>query len=65
MLSYNVCLTKNADNTNRQVLSDMALISDLLGILSPVVIQFKILFQELRLLDLGWDMELSSKTADW
>jgi len=65
MLSYNVCLTKNPDNTNRLVLSNVALISDPLRILSAVVIQFKILFQELRLLDLGWDMELSSKTADW
>jgi len=30
-----------------------------------VVVQFKILFQELWLLDLGWDTELPPKIADW
>jgi len=60
MLSYKVCLT-----TNPQVLSDVARIFGPLGILSPVVVQFKILFQELWLLDLGWDTELPPKIADW
>jgi len=47
------------------VLSDVARIFDPLGILSPAVLQFKILFQELWLLDLGWDMEHHPKIADW
>ncbi|XP_070855415.1 uncharacterized protein [Drosophila suzukii] len=65
MLSYKVCLTTNPHNTKRQVLSDVARIFDPLGILSPVVVQFKILFHELWLLDLGWDTELPPKIADW
>ncbi|XP_044317435.1 uncharacterized protein LOC123038047 [Drosophila rhopaloa] len=64
-LSYKVCLTPNPDNTKRQVLSDVARIFDPLRILSPVVVQFKILFQELWLLDLGWDTELPPKITDW
>jgi len=64
MLSYKVCLTTNPHNTKRQVLSDMARIFDPLGILSPVLVQFKILFQKLWLLDLGWDTELPPKIAD-
>jgi len=63
MLSYKVCLTTNPHNTKRQVLSDMARIFDPLGILSPVLVQFKILFQKLWLLDLGWDTELPPKIA--
>jgi len=47
------------------VLSDVAHIFEPPGILSPVVVQFKILFQELWLLDLGWDTELPPKIADW
>jgi len=65
MLSYKVCLTTSPKNTNRQVLLDVARIFYPLGILSPVVVQFKILFQELWLLDLGWDTELPPKIADW
>ncbi|XP_070851577.1 uncharacterized protein [Drosophila suzukii] len=65
MLFYKVCLTTNPHNTKRQVLSDVARIFDPLGILSPVVVQFKILFQELWLLDFGWDTELPPKAADW
>ncbi|XP_070854152.1 uncharacterized protein [Drosophila suzukii] len=65
MLSYKVCLTTNPHNTKRQVLSDVARIFDPLCILSPVVVQFKILFQELWLLDLGWDTEFPPKIADW
>ncbi|XP_052855782.1 uncharacterized protein LOC128264382 [Drosophila gunungcola] len=47
------------------MLSDVARIFDPLGVLSPVVVQFKILFQELWLLDLGWDTELPPKIAEW
>ncbi|XP_041452039.1 uncharacterized protein LOC121405436 [Drosophila obscura] len=64
-LSYNVCLSSNPDSNKRQVLSDVARIFDPLGILSPVVVQFKIMFQELWLLDLDWDTELPPKIADW
>ncbi|XP_041449657.1 uncharacterized protein LOC121404387 [Drosophila obscura] len=64
-LSYNVCLSSNPDSNKRQVLSDVARILYPLGILSPVVVQFKIMFQELWLLDLDWDTELPPKIADW
>ncbi|XP_052855304.1 uncharacterized protein LOC128264047 [Drosophila gunungcola] len=64
-LSFKVCLSSNPKNYKRQVLSDVARIFDPLGVLSPVVVQFKILFQELWLLDLGWDTELPPKIAEW
>ncbi|XP_052849035.1 uncharacterized protein LOC128260253 [Drosophila gunungcola] len=64
-LSFKVCLSSNPKNSKRQVLSDVARIFDPLGVLSPVVVQFKILFQELWLLDLCWDTELPPKVAEW
>ncbi|XP_046869360.1 uncharacterized protein LOC124462006, partial [Drosophila willistoni] len=63
-LSYNVGLKGNVDCTKRQVLSDVSRIFDPLGLLAPIVVQFKILFQQLWLLDLGWDDKLPKQLAD-
>ncbi|XP_070072144.1 uncharacterized protein [Drosophila takahashii] len=65
VLSYKTSLSTEADATKRQVLSDVSRIFDPLGILAPVVVQFKILFQELWLLDLDWDSKLPPKLAEW
>ncbi|XP_043069084.1 uncharacterized protein [Drosophila bipectinata] len=63
-LSYNVNLAKNPSCTKRQVLSDVSRIFDPLGLLAPTVVQFKILFQKLWLLNLNWDDELPKKLTD-
>ncbi|XP_068158453.1 uncharacterized protein [Drosophila tropicalis] len=63
-LSYNVGLKGNVYCTKRQVLSDVSRIFDPLGLLAPIVVQFKILFQQLWLLDLGWDDKLPKQLAD-
>ncbi|XP_043064457.1 uncharacterized protein LOC122320328 [Drosophila ficusphila] len=65
VLSYKASLSTEPDATKRQVLSDVSRIFDPLGILAPVVVQFKILFQELWLLDLDWDSKLPPKLAEW
>ncbi|XP_043947289.2 uncharacterized protein LOC122817906 [Drosophila biarmipes] len=64
ILTYNVGLVANPDCTKRQVLSDVSRIFDPLGLLAPVVIQFKIIFQKLWLLNLDWDDPLPTKLAD-
>ncbi|XP_044313278.1 uncharacterized protein LOC123037280 [Drosophila rhopaloa] len=64
ILTYNVGLAKNPDCTKRQVLSDVSRIFDPLGLLEPIVIQFKILFQKLWLLNMDWDDPLPTKLAD-
>ncbi|XP_070071102.1 uncharacterized protein [Drosophila takahashii] len=64
ILTYNVGLAANPDCTKRQVLSDVSRIFDPLGLLAPIVIQFKILFQKLWLLNLDWDDPLPTKLAD-
>ncbi|XP_068148360.1 uncharacterized protein [Drosophila tropicalis] len=63
VLTYKVSLSEHMTCTKRQVLSDTARIFDPLGILAPVVINFKILLQELWLLNLDWDSELPTKQA--
>jgi len=65
VLSYKASLSTQPDATKRQVLSDVSRILDTLGILGPVLVHFKILFQELWLLDLDWDSELSPKLPEW
>ncbi|XP_070075509.1 uncharacterized protein [Drosophila takahashii] len=65
VLSYKTSLSTEPEATKRQVLSDVSRIFDPLGILAPVVVQFKILFQELWLLDLDWDSKLPPKLAEW
>ncbi|XP_044574113.1 uncharacterized protein LOC123258307 [Drosophila ananassae] len=63
-LSCNVNLSKDPRCTKRQVLSDVSRIFDPLCLLAPIVVQFKILFQILWLLNLNWDDELPSKLAN-
>jgi len=45
-------------------LSDVSRIFDPLGLLAPIVIQFKIIFQKLWLLNLDWNDPLPTKLAD-
>nr|XP_043065771.1 uncharacterized protein LOC122321020 [Drosophila bipectinata] len=63
-LMYQTGLTSNPSCTKRQILSDVARIFDPLGLLSPIVVQFKIMFQRLWLLDLDWDSELPPNIAE-
>ncbi|XP_044573912.1 uncharacterized protein LOC123258071 [Drosophila ananassae] len=64
-LAYKVSLPSEGRITKRQVLSDVSRIFDPLGLLAPVVIQFKILFQELWVLNLDWDSPLPLSLEDW
>ncbi|XP_070132576.1 uncharacterized protein [Drosophila bipectinata] len=63
-LMYQTGLTSNPSCTKRQILSDVARIFDPLGLLSPIVVQFKIMFQRLWLLDLDWDSKLPPNIAE-
>ncbi|XP_068158182.1 uncharacterized protein [Drosophila tropicalis] len=65
VLTYKVSLSEHMTYTKRQVLSDTARIFDPLGILAPVVIKFKILLQELWLLNLDWDSEPTKQAHLW
>jgi len=64
ILTYNIGLAENPDCTKRQVLFDVSRLFDPLGLLAPIVIQFKIIFQKLWLLNLDWDDPLPTKLAD-
>ncbi|KAH8334814.1 hypothetical protein KR067_004340, partial [Drosophila pandora] len=64
-LAYKVSLPSEGKITKRQVLSDVSRIFDPLGLLAPVVIQFKMLFQELWVLNLDWDSPLPLSLEDW
>ena len=57
-------LVKRADDlsvTKRTILKVIAALYDPLGIVSPVLVSMKILFQELCARKVGWDEELSSE----
>ncbi|XP_072400874.1 uncharacterized protein [Diabrotica undecimpunctata] len=59
VLTYNVSTSSNKQPiTKRSLLSNIAKIYDLLGLISPCIILVKILIQQLWLLDLDWDDEL-------
>ncbi|XP_068149412.1 uncharacterized protein [Drosophila tropicalis] len=57
VLTYKVSLLEHMTCTKRQVPSETARIFDPLGILAPAVIKFKILLQELWLLNLDRDSD--------
>ncbi|XP_046801121.1 uncharacterized protein LOC124418533 [Lucilia cuprina] len=63
-IRYKICLGDPQHVSKRTILSDVARIFDPLGLVSPVVIKFKILFQELWLMNLGWDDPLPPDIAD-
>ncbi|XP_075162729.1 uncharacterized protein LOC142235359 [Haematobia irritans] len=60
---YRVRLNSSSLATKRMVLSDVARVFDPLGLVSPVTVKFKILFQELWLQNLGWDDPLPERLA--
>ncbi|XP_068140930.1 uncharacterized protein [Drosophila tropicalis] len=64
IFTYGIRLSECTESSKRQVLSDVSRIFDPLGLLAPVIVQFKILFQELWLLNLDWDSPLPTKLAD-
>jgi len=64
ILTYNIGLAASPDCTKRQVLSDVSRIFNPLELLARIVIQFKIIFQKLWLLNLDWDDPLPTKLAD-
>ncbi|XP_046869030.1 uncharacterized protein LOC124461557 [Drosophila willistoni] len=64
IFTYGIRLSECTESLKRQVLSDVSRIFDPLGLLAPVIVQFKILFQELWLLNLDWDSPLPTKLAD-
>lgn len=49
---------KDAKVTKRTILSSIAKLFDPLGLVSPVVVNAKVLFQEICIENLGWDDEL-------
>ena len=49
------------DPTNRAIVSLVGRFYDLLGLLSPIVIQFKVFLQEMCGMKMGWDQPLSGK----
>lgn len=61
---FKVNLGEASRATKRQFLSDVAKIFDPLGLLAPVVISFKIMFQHLWLQNLSWDDELPKQLAE-
>ncbi|XP_065356328.1 uncharacterized protein LOC135950722 [Calliphora vicina] len=63
-IGYKICLGNPQRATKRTILSDVSRIFDPLGLVSPVVIKFKILFQELCLMNLGWDDPLPPDIAE-
>ncbi|XP_046869284.1 uncharacterized protein LOC124461912 [Drosophila willistoni] len=64
IFTYGIRLSECTESSKRQVLSDVSCIFDQLGLLAPVIVQFKILFQELWLLNLDWDSPLPTMLAD-
>ena len=49
--------------TKRSILSTVASVYDPLGFVNPVIVQMKILFQDICLTKVGWDEELSTEIS--
>ena len=65
-LSKVACIPQDAKVTKRAILSSLAKLFNPLGLVSPVMISAKILFQELCLENVGWDDELpTEKREKW
>lgn len=63
---FQVTLPEITSFTKRNFLSEIAKLFDPLGLLAPVVITYKILFQRLWLLNLSWDDYLPEDiTKEW
>ncbi|XP_075158009.1 uncharacterized protein LOC142231279 [Haematobia irritans] len=63
ILGYKINLVENAVPTKRQVLSDVARIFDPMGLLSPIIVKFKIMLRELWTKNLSWDESLPKELA--
>eukprot|EP00112_Aurelia_sp_Birch-Aquarium-sp1_P012879 Seg2713.6 transcript_id=Seg2713.6/GoldUCD/mRNA.D3Y31 product="hypothetical protein" protein_id=Seg2713.6/GoldUCD/D3Y31 len=65
-LSKVACIPEDSKIITRTILSSLAKLFDPLGLVSPVMISAKILFQELCLENVGWDDELpTEKREKW
>ena len=58
VMSTHVQLPSSFTSTKRGVISDVARAYDVLGWIAPVILQMKVLFQQLWQLKLGWDEKL-------
>jgi len=67
ILTYNIGLAASPDCTKRQVLSDVSRIFNPLELLARIVIQFKIIFQKLGLLNFSnrWSDDLCGSISIW
>ena len=63
-LSHILAVAEDMEPTKRGVISLVSKIYDPLGLISPVVIRFKILFQELCSSKLAWDEPLSDALSE-
>lgn len=57
------CINNNSKITKRSILSHISQIFDPVGILSPTIMQAKVLLQRLWLLKVDWDQEVPSDVA--
>ncbi|XP_011173050.1 uncharacterized protein LOC105205391 [Solenopsis invicta] len=66
-LTYKACTnSSNKRITKRSMLSDIAQLYDPLGLLGPVIVQAKIMLQELWQLKLGWDESMPMQShSSW
>lgn len=61
---YKICIPVRSFHSKRTVLSDISKIFDPLGWISPVIINTKLLIQELWTLQVDWDTILTEKIKD-
>ncbi|XP_043472071.1 uncharacterized protein LOC122504846 [Leptopilina heterotoma] len=63
VFKFNLKLTPSTTLTKRSILSEIARIFDPLGLISPIVIQAKVILQSLWLEKLNWDEPLSPRLS--